>query len=215
MAVSVSDPQIQRRSRKLEFIVWAALAICVASIAGAFIYSKRQPRLPSLNRVTDFTLTNQAKGTVSLSDLRGKVWVADIIFTRCAGPCAKMTRQFSALQNVLSNESGVHLVSLTADPEYDTPEVLTRYGEKFNADQKRWTFLTGTKKDLYRLAMDGLLLALEEKTPESRENENDLFIHSTRFVLIDKQGVMRAAYDSTEPGTNEKIVADVQKLLRE
>ena len=72
--------------------------------------------------------------------------MADIIFTRCAGPCPRMTGQMKSLQNVCRPDSNARLVTLTTDPDFDSPAVLKKYGDRFGADFNRWTFLTGTKR---------------------------------------------------------------------
>jgi len=141
--------------------------------------------------------------------------VADIIFTRCPGPCASMTRAMSELQSALPPTQPVKLLSLTADPEFDTPEVLRKYGEKFGATPERWQFLTGKKLDVYRLATKGLLLAVDEVKADERTSPDDLFVHSTRFVVVDKQGRVRGSFDGTEPSSQQKIVETIQTLLRE
>ena len=191
----------------------------MATIFGAYVASrlvgKRQPPLPVLGSVADFALTNQLGRVVTLSDLCGQVWLADIIFTRCPGTCAKMTREMSQLQSTLAPNDSVKFLSLTADPEHDTPEVLSEYAKKFGAAPERWLFLTGKKLDLYRLATKGLLLAVDEVKADERTSPNDLFLHSTQFVVVDKQGRVRAGFDGTEPASRQKIVEAIQTLLRE
>src|SRR6185437_13521971 len=169
--------------------------------------------LPVLATVSDFALTNQFGRSVTLEDLRGKVWIADIIFTRCPGPCAKMTKQMSELQAALPSNEPVQLVSLTADPEFDTPEVLKKYGERFGALPQRWQFLTGKKLDVYRLATKGLLLAVDEIKADERTSPDDLFVHSTLFVIVDKHGRVRGSFDGTEASSRSKILAAMRALL--
>ena len=210
---------MQKPSRKTEWVVWGALVLTLLSIAAAFVRSKflqagRPVELPLAYALPDFTLTNQNGRAVSLADLRGQVWVADIIFTRCAGPCPRLTEQMSQLQSALSKDP-VKLVSLTTDPEFDTAEVLKRYGERFAATPDRWMFLTGAKEQIARLAIDGLKLAAVEKKPEERENERDLFIHSLLLVVVDQKGRLRASFESDDPDWKPKVLAAVRKLLRE
>jgi len=154
-------------------------------------------RLEVYGPVSDFHLTNQAGKAVSLASLQGHVWVGDIIFTRCAGPCPRMTRQMKELQDALPAGSDTKLVTLTTDPDNDTPEVLKKYGERFGADWRRWSFLTGTKPQIAKLAIDSLKLTALEKRPEDREAPEDLFIHSTIFVLVDKQARLRGVFETT------------------
>src|SRR6266496_146692 len=119
---------MNKPTRSIEWIVWGGLILVMSAIVAAFTASKlRRPPLPVYGSVPDFALTNQFGRVVSLSDLRGKVWIADIIFTRCPGPCAKMTREMSELQSAIQAGAAVQFVSLTADPKFDTPEVLKQY----------------------------------------------------------------------------------------
>jgi len=173
-----------------------------------------------LGQVADFRLTNQNGQAVSLADLRGHVWVGDIVFTRCPGPCLKMSRQMKELENALPEKSDSKLVTLTTDPDYDTPAILKTYGERFSADTNQWMFLTGTKEQIRKLGRDSLKLTAIEKAPQERENSDDLFIHSTIFVLVDRNGQLRKTFETTGEGIDpkevqEKILADVKQLERE
>jgi protein SCO1 len=147
--------------------------------------------------------------------LRDQIWVANIIFTRCPGICPVMTRHMAQVQERLPRAAPVRLVSLTADPEHDTVEVMRRFAEGFGADPVRWLFLTGTKEELYRFAMEDLKLTAIESAPEERVSADDLFIHSGTLVLIDGQGRLRAAYDGTEPDVVQRAMTGIQRLLRE
>ena len=210
---------MNKPTRSIEWIVWSGLAVVILTIFGAYVASSlgknHRPALPVLSRVPDFALTNQFGRVVTLADFRGQVWVADIIFTRCPRACAKMTREMSQLQSALPPNQPVKFLSLTADPEYDTPEVLSEYAKKFGAASERWQFLTGKKLDVYRLATKGLLLAVDEVKADERTSPNDLFLHSTHFVVVDKQGRIRGGFDGTEPSSQPKIVQSIQTLLRE
>ncbi len=219
-------------SPKVQWLVWGALTLIIATIAGAFVLQKLAPDgavrtrpMPVLGQLPDFVLTNQAGQAVSLADLRGQVWVTDVIFTRCPGPCARMTRHFAELQATLPANQTIKLISLTSDPEYDTPKVLARYGERFGADSNRWWFLTGDKRQIRQLAVNDFKFVVVEKKPEERDIPDDLFLHSTWFVLVDRQGRvrgwtdsqgrLRAYYDSEDPEDRAKIPAGIKQLLRE
>ena len=209
---------MNKPTRSIEWMVWSGLALVIVAIFGAYVASKfgtNRRSLPVLSKVPDFTLTNQFGRALGFTDLRGQIWVADIIFTRCLGPCAKMTQEMSQLQSRLPPNHAVKFLSLTADPEFDTPDVLRKYGEKFGAAPERWHFLTGRKLDLYRLATQGLLLAVDEVKADERTSPDDLFVHSTRFVVVDKLGRVRGTFDGTEPAACLKIVDAIQNLLRE
>src|SRR4051812_4643173 len=176
--------------------------------------------LPVYGEIADFNLTNQLGEPISLSNLRGHVWVADIIFTRCPGPCRKMTRQMKELEKALPAGGNFRLVTLTTDPDYDTPPILKKYAEDYGADLNRWMFLTGTKAEIGKLAIDSLKLAALEKKPEERESANDLFIHATIFVLVDRKAQLRGVFETTGEGVDPqqmkaRILESVSQLERE
>jgi protein SCO1/2 len=204
-------------SRNLQITVWAILGLVLAAVAALFLNAElHRSKLPELGAVKPFTLTNQLGQTVTSKDFAGHVWLADIIFTRCGGPCPKMTELMSHVQKAFSPSEDLRFVTLTTDPDYDTPAVMKRYGERFNADPARWEFLSGPKSEILRnLATGSLKLAAVDKDAADRENDHDLFIHSTTFVLVDKHGVIRGYYESLEPGFQEKVGADIRLLLQE
>jgi protein SCO1 len=205
--------------KPLEWVVWGALLATIGGIVAAFLWSQianiRAPELPVISALPEFNLTNQSAQLVTKASLLGHVTLADIIFTRCGGPCPEMTRKMSALQQALPDHPSVKLLTLTADPGFDTPEILKQYGSRFNADFNRWSFLTGPKLEIARLAVDGMKLIAEEVPVEKRTTAEDLFIHSTLFVVIDKQARLRGSFDSLEPDFETKVRAAIKKLLKE
>lgn len=205
-------------SRKVNFLVWGALVLTAVCIAIAFMVQRMQQpsavALQAISQIPPFTLTNQFGQPVTFTNLLGHVWVADIIFTRCAGPCPQMTRTMRELQNSVSARSAVKFVTLTTDPDYDTPSVLKQYAEQAGADRSRWLFLTGSKDQIARLALDGLKLAAQEKPTSERETPVDLFIHSTLFVLVDKQGRVQAVFDREAPNFKASLQQSIRVLLR-
>jgi len=181
----------------------------------------QQQMLRVIGPVADFTLTNQDGHVTTLANLTNHVWVADIIFTRCAGPCPRMTAQMKSVQSLLPANSDTKLVTLTTDPEFDSPENLKRYAERFGADFNRWTFLTGTKSQIAALASDSLKLSAQPIKPEDRRDDADLFIHTTIFVLVDKHAQLRGFFETGGEGvdwTNSvqpKLLRAVRQLERE
>lgn len=158
--------------------------------------------LPIICELADFSMTNQLGQTVRRADLLGQVWVADVIFTRCPGPCATMTAHLADLQASIPKDWPVKLVSLTTDPEYDTPDVLHTYAEEYHADPGRWSFLHAAKPAMVDLAVKNLKLVVLDKEQE-RESPNDLFIHSTTLALVDKHGRLRGALESVPMDLSE------------
>ena len=213
-------------ARRTGWLAWGGLALVGLTLLMAFLlvqlksHSALGQPLPVYGQIADFSLTNQNGRMVSLADLRGQVWVADIIFTRCPGPCLKMTKQMKVLQDALPPDSQTKLVTLTTDADFDTPPVLKAYAERFAADPQRWMFLTGTRRDIAKLARDSLKLTAIEKKPEERESPEDLFVHSTIFVIADKRGQLRGVFETTGEGIDPqnvkaRILAAVARLERE
>jgi cytochrome oxidase Cu insertion factor (SCO1/SenC/PrrC family) len=131
-----------------------------------------------------------------------------------------MTRQMKELQEALPPASQARLVTLTTDPDFDTPGVLKAYAQRFGAEPGRWTFLTGTKEQIAKLAIDSLKLTAIAKKPEERTSPQDLFVHSTIFVIADKRGQLRGVFETTGEGIDPsqvkaEILAAVRQLERE
>lgn len=219
---------MENAPRNAERLLWVGLLLTVLLLLlAALLASLKVKRargqssapLPVISQVAPFTLTNQLGKAVTLRDLQGHVWVADIIFTRCAGPCPRMTRQMSLLQAALPTNSPTRLVTLTTDPKFDTPEVLHAYGKRFGADENRWMFLTGTAESIAKVAIDSLKLTAIEKKPEEQQSPEDLFIHSTIFVLVDRQGRLRGVFETDVPEgfdrVRERILQAIRRLERE
>ena len=225
---------MQTTSRPLQLLVWGAVLLTILAIAVAYVvkesarktalmgdegFQVEQPvsngPLPVLFQIPDFALTNQAGNLVTLAGLKGQVWITDIIFTRCAGPCPDMTRRMAEFQVAIPARSPVKFVTLTADPQNDTPAVLDTYARRISAAPGRWHFLTGTKKQIVDLAVQGLKLTTLDKEEAQRTDPNDLFIHSTMFVVVDQQGRARAVLESDEPLMKLKALGVIQRLLDE
>lgn len=163
--------------------------------------------IPNYSAVPDFSLTERSNRPITRKDLAGKIWVADFIFTHCAGICPTMSTNMAKLQERLPKE--VMLVSFSVDPANDTPEVLTEYAKRYNADPERWLFLTGDAEGLRKLSIDGFKLALD---PTSG-TEAEPITHSSRFALVDRQGNLRGYYGMEDADTLDRIVADVKRLM--
>ncbi len=145
----------------------------------------------------EFSLENGRGETIGLGDLLGKVWVADFIFTRCAGTCPMITHRMAALARELEADPAlgeVRLVSFSIDPEFDRPEVLRDYAAAHDADTMRWTFLTGTRDAVRGLVRQGFKLPVEDQDDPVMP-----IVHSQQFVLVDRAGRVRGLYDALTP----------------
>jgi protein SCO1/2 len=175
--------------------------------------STRPPALPSnldkISKVPGFQLTDQTGNSITLDDLKGKIWAANFIFTRCKGPCPITTLRMQELDTKLKKARGnVELVTFTVDPEYDTPEILKTFGEQQGADPASWKFLTGTPDAIQKIVVTGLLQPLA-KEPDGTP------AHSTRIVLVDREGWLRGYQDGLDPEAVQKLMVDIGELLRE
>ena len=164
--------------------------------------------------VPDFALTEPSGRTVRRDDLRGRVWIAGFIFTRCPGPCTRISGTMARLQHELAGQSNVRLVSFTVDPDYDTPAVLSAYAARYGADPQRWLFLTGAKDVVYPLIAKGFKLGVE-LTPGPGGQPGYGVEHSTKLAVVDRQGEIRGYFDGTDPEAVAPLVAKVEALIRE
>lgn len=213
--------------KQLPRTLWLGVALLLGFLALAYLLSlaefKQQQRqsLPVIGAIAGFTLTNQDGKVTTLADLTNRVWVADIIFTRCAGPCPVITGRMKSLEDALPKTSAAKLVTLTTDPDFDTPAMMKRYGERFGADFNRWMFLTGTKVEIAALGAGSLKLSAVPKPVADQTNAVDLFIHTTIFVIVDKHAQLRGSFETTGDGVDwtnavlPGIVAAVRQLEHE
>ncbi len=150
----------------------------------------------------DFKFTERSGKTFSKSQLAGGPWIADFIFTSCAGQCPLMSAQMRALQDTFPRDSGVRFVSITVDPERDSPQALSTYADRFGAEKDRWFFLTGPKEEINRVLKSFFLSGVDDPA-----------MHSTRFILVDGAGKIRGYYDMSEPANVKQLVYDTKLLL--
>lgn len=166
--------------------------------------------LPDYGRVPDFSLTDQQGRAVTRQTLDGSVWIADFIFSRCAGQCPLLSQRMAGLQAQLDGVQGLRLISITVDPAYDTPEVLATYAHAYGATAGRWQFLTGDPELIRVLVQEGFHLGIgTDGTPR------EPITHSVRLVLVDAAGHIRGYYDAMESGLMPRLQADARRLLHD
>ena len=196
--------------------------------------------LPVYSQLPDFKLVDASGRAFARERLRGKVWVADFIYTRCEDTCPLQTSEMRRLQRAFSGSEDFRQISITTDPEHDKRALLAAYARKFGADRKRWFFLTGKEKDIKDLALKGFRLSYATKRaallpgsigervfrlllprahahhPEHQEGGKTpgiLISHSSRFVLIDRNFTIRGYYHSNDAESLEKLRKDLRILL--
>jgi protein SCO1/2 len=165
-----------------------------------------KPDLPKLYPVPPTTLVNERGERVSLDTLKGNVVVYDFIFTSCRGTCPIMTNNMRALTPLVDKDAPVRFVSISVDPAHDTPAVLSQYAARVRNDP-RWTFLTGDRHIIVDLSVKGFKLTAGDPMPGGEP-----LLHSSKFAVADKQGIIRGYYDAAD-GTVPKDVATVVDAL--
>ena len=209
--MEVQTDNAAKAKRKLDksTLIWVVLGGIIIAIAAVNLWSvfgtKPEVRTEAVTvNVPDFSLTNQKGESLGLSDMAGKIWIADFIFTNCPTICPAMTQEMARLQSEFVADP-VYFVSFSVDPERDTTEVLTRYAKTYGADDRRWHFLTGDKAHIYQLAEQGFSLAAGHKGSE--------ILHSPRFVLVKADGNIHDHYDSRSKPAMLRLRRDVKALL--
>ena len=193
---------------------WLILACVLATMYGSFVAWRRdhwsaavaaapafatrsEPNRPPLS---EFVLTDQDGKKFESASLRGKVWVGSFFFTNCPAVCWRLNQTLAGLQET-TPESGVRYLSITCDPQNDTPAALAKYAGHFKADPARWTFLTGDMQLIRRIGNDFFHVAVENGT------------HSDRAFVVDRAGQVRGRFRLTEPEQVEmlkKLLAQVE-----
>jgi cytochrome oxidase Cu insertion factor (SCO1/SenC/PrrC family) len=178
------------RTRWLLFTVLMTTG-CGSSRPGTDAATNRDPD-PGW-QVGPFSLTERSGRTVTDQDLRGSVWVASFIFTRCNGPCPAVTSTVARLQSELKDEAGVKFVTFTVDPKRDDLSTLREYANARGADPERWLFLTGDEETIHTLLREQFKQAVGRKDdPDTKPG--DEFSHSSRIMVVDREGVIRGIY---------------------
>jgi len=176
-----------------------------------------------------FTLTERSGRRVRRDDLRGLVWVVDFIYTECTETCPTQSLQLAQLQREFQDATEVRLVSITVDPEHDTPEVLARYAARYGAGD-RWWFLTGDKREIYCLAQQGFSLGVVDPASPvqpscgqvlgfgpsrawASHGSKGLVMHSARAVVVDGAARIRAYHLATDVESMAHLRANLRRLL--
>ncbi|HWO56870.1 MAG TPA: SCO family protein [bacterium] len=180
------------------FVIFAMGGLLIIALVGAYMVhlsSRDRLALPVIAAVPDFTLTERDGSPFTRDSLMGKISVVDFIFTRCPGVCPVMADRMSRLYKLFEGRRDIQFVSITVDPEYDTPEVLREYAARQGVTDRRWLFLRGDTAAVAALSEKGFLLPTGA-LPEG---------HSSKFVLVDARGQIRGYY-STEDESSQLLL---------
>lgn len=206
-------------------LLWTALAIALSVILGTVAWTRlgewpnqggwdARPLegLGDFGTVPDFSLIERSGKQIQLSDLRGKVWIANFIYTKCKDTCPLQSAEMAKLQSEMESRPELVFVSISVDPDHDTPDILSRYAGRFKADPARWLFLIGEKSTTYRLVQEGFRLSAVP-APDQDGKEDDIILHSSRFILVDNKARIRGYYDSNDTEALWRLRSDLKTLL--
>jgi protein SCO1/2 len=206
--------RLQRRLAALVSRPLFWLAVIVLGLSVPVVNQVRRaatPPLPVLGTLPEFQLTDQEGHAFGAAQLRGYVWMAGFIFTRCPTICPAITARMSKIQHRARGiEEGFRLVSFSVDPAYDTPERLAEYARAHKASPRMWKMLTGPLDAMKSTVEEGLKIAMG--TPQGEQDFASLF-HGTHFVLVDRQLQIRGYYDSSAPDVEDQILHDATMLI--
>ena len=170
-----------------------------------FVQEIKSPPLQILGNIQDFQLLDTQMKEVSLKDLKGRVWIADFIFTTCSGICPVMTKHMLTLHRSFRMVDDLIMVSITVNPEYDSPMVLAQYAKSHGIDEKKWLFLSGSYDEIKDLAVKSFKIGSVEEP----------IFHSGQFVLVDRKARIRGYYDGTQKESIQELFHDTARLIRE
>jgi len=158
--------------------------------------------------VTNFELINQNGKTITQEDYKDKIYVADFFFTRCQTICPIMTTNMVKLQEVFKTNVDIMFLSLSVTPEIDSISILREYADKKGVIDSKWNVTTGNKKHIYELARKSYFAVVEEGDGGLQD-----FIHTTNFVLVDKEKQIRGIYDGTDTKEIKRLIKDINILI--
>ena len=184
--------------------IYAVVAIFLV-ITYIVKFTSDQEPLPVIGSIPEFEFVDSDGESVSLNTLKGKVWVADFIFTTCTMACPMMTGNMNIIHKKYKKNDDLRLVSISVYPEYDTPEVLKKYAAQYEANTERWHFLTGKEATVKKVIKDGFKMGDYE----------DIIFHSEKFALVDKNGLIRSYYNGMKTEDMNKLKKDIDRLLKQ
>lgn len=158
--------------------------------------------------IPEFTFTNQEGLSIGQAQMEGKITIVDFFFTSCPSICPVMSKEMERVNDMFRDEPDVQIMSISIDPEYDTPEILKTYAEEHNAIPGKWHFLSGPKAETYQLARCGFVIP----TIDGNGVPDD-FIHTDKFILVDEMGRIRGYYSGTNREEVDLLMLETKVLL--
>ena len=162
------------------------------------------------HQIPDFEFINQDSVKITQKDFVGKIYVADFFFTTCPTICPKMKTQMLRIYNKFKDNPKVAILSHTIDPRHDTPAVLKEFSKNLGIQNSMWQMVTGDKAKIYEIGQKSYMVSATDDPTQPGG-----IVHSGAFILVDKNRHIRGIYDGTEPERVDKLMADMEILLKE
>ncbi|WP_074409230.1 SCO family protein [Aquimarina megaterium] len=167
--------------------------------------------LEGKHKISSFSFINQNGDTITNDTYKGKIYVADFFFTICPGICPKLTKNMNLIQETYKDDNAIKLLSHTVMPWHDSVPVLKEYAIKHNIDHRKWNLVTGDKDEIYTIAREGYFA--DEDFIKTQDENN--FIHTENFILVDTQGYIRGVYNGTIPLDVKRLMRHIEILKKE
>jgi protein SCO1/2 len=192
--------------------IGAALSAFALALTAFWVFT-RPPRmdLPDYGEAPNFSLTTQDGQLFDSGALKGKVWIASFVYSTCKSSCPMLASQLKHLYKDMPPDEAFELISVTVDPDVDTPMRLQAYAKELGVADHRWLFLTGKKAYIKSLINDGFRLVAD---PSVRSDDNEI-MHSTKLVLVDTQGHIRGYFDGTLSESGPLLKGAAEQLLHD
>lgn len=190
--------------------IFLLLILCLTLLSACSSKNERkiEEGFPLHMKVQNFKAVNQDGEQISFSDFKGKVWIADFIYTQCDSVCSPMTANMAKLQQKMAAKGiNAQIVSFSIDPVNDKPAVLKNYADGVGAKYSNWNLLTGYKQNFIESFANKSFMAAAAKQKGTNQ-----FVHSTYFYLVNKDGIVLQKYDGVADPPNDQIIKDIQKL---
>ena len=213
------------KSNIKDFIQWLLFGFLIVIVGAYFFLSRNesyspstQPTielaandkpnsLPVISKVAPFSLTNHLGDSLTETNVLGRPWLANVIFTRCPTVCPRITQTIAKITPQLPDQ--LSILSITTDPDFDTASRLNDFMKLHGVKKANWHFVTGAKKTLMNLMVRDLKMISIPKDAKDRENPNDLFVHSNLLILVDPKGRVRKSFESD----SKTLTTDINKAL--
>ncbi len=211
------EPSSKNTAAPERYVSWVMTLVAITCIGLCALVvtvehsaqARERSNPPVLGSLPGFTLRDQTGSDFGTAQLASKVWIANFIFTRCPTICPALTGHMAELRDRTTEIPDLHLVSITVDPDHDTPQILADYGSKHGADPGRWSFLTGPFEQVKQAVEAGFKISMGDARTAA---DVSAVFHGSHFVLVDQQARIRGYHDVKDADGLAALLAQVRHL---